>query len=97
MANRIKPPVNPQVRYRIGDYLSTKDAAVYLGISLRTLHYHKSHGEIPFHKHEVTGRVRFRFLDVERLRVKRAEAWQRQEAANADRLRLRHATTPEGD
>lgn len=73
---RAKPRGNPVPRYTATDWLTRAQTAEHLGVSIRMLQYLKAEGRLTPQKNEHTGRVRYRYLDVERLRVERATAWQ---------------------
>lgn len=63
-------------KYNATDWLTRQQAAEHLGVSIRMLQYFLSHGLLTPEKNAVTRRVRYRFLDVEALRVQRATAWE---------------------
>lgn len=73
---RAKPTRNPVPVYSATDWLTRVQAAEHLGVSIRMLQYFRQNGLLVPQKNEHTGRVRYRFLDVEKLRVERATAWE---------------------
>ncbi len=63
-------------KYSATDWLTREQAAEHLGVSMRMLQYFREYGLLTPQKNAMTRAVRYRFLDVEQLRVQRATAWE---------------------
>lgn len=74
-------PTTP--KYNGTDWLTRVQAAEHLGVSMRMLQYFREWGQLTPQKNTRTGRVRYRYLDVEKLRVERLTAWERDEVSRA--------------